>query len=386
MKFIPKELIDKVLESYLSNVTTRSRSVYWLIIIILLVSLGSLPFIFVDVAVRAGGYFQSDIERQTIYSPCNGKVLFNSILTGTRVAKGDTLMIIGSETLKAELAAISQKISENNNAMEDLGRLLSAKLVNSSISATPPVTKRYNAEFSNLARLIELHAQSYYRIRSDYQRKKNLHDQDIISDAEFEVSYFNFKSEEGNLKQVFTESMANWEMDIDLRRSDSILLQSELQKCLEDIRNRVVVAPTDGEIVQSNDIQNGTFVYGNQPVAEISPEGDLVAVCYVSPKDIGLIRQNLQVLIQVDALRYTEWGMLKAQITDISDDLIIDKEQSAYFRIKCKPERTYLSLKNGVKADLTKGMSLNARIVVSRRTLLNLLFDKTEDWINPYSN
>jgi len=386
MKFIPKELIDKVLENYLSVVTTRSRSVYWLIILILLVLLGSLPFIYVDVAVRAGGYFQSDIERQVIHSPCNGKVLFNAIRTGMQVTKGDTLMIIGSETLKAELAAISQKISENNNAMEDLGRLLSAKLVNSSISVIPLVTKRYNAEYSNLVRLVELHSQSYYRIRSDYQRKKILHDQEIISDAEYEVSYFNFKSEEGNLTQVFTESMANWEMDIDRRRSDSILLQAELQKCMEEIRNRVVLAPIDGEIVQSNDIQNGTFIYGNQPVAEISPEGDLVAVCYVSPKDIGLIRQNLQVLIQVDALRYTEWGLLKAQITDVPDDLIIDNDQSAYFRIKCKPERTFLRLKNGVKADLTKGMSFNARIVVSRRTLLNLLFDKTEDWINPYMN
>lgn len=386
MEFIPKELIDKVLESYLSVVSARSRSIYWLILIILLVLLGSLPFIFVDVAVRAGGYFQSDIERQVIYSPCSGKVLTTSIGTGTRVEKGDTLLIIGSETLKAELAAISQKINENDNAMEDIGKLLSAKLVNSSIRAMPPVTKRYSAEYSNLVRLMELHAQSFYRIRSDYQRKKILHDQALISDAEFEVSYFNFKSEEGNLKQVFTESMANWEMDIDGRRSDSILLQADLQKCLEEIRNRAVVAPIDGEIVQSNDIQNGTFVYGNQPVAEISPDGAMIAVCYVSPKDIGLIRQDLQVLIQVDALRFTEWGLLKAQIIDISNDLIIDKDQSAYFRIKCKPEKTYLSLKNGVTADLTKGMSFNARIVVSRRTLLNLLFDKTEDWINPYSN
>jgi HlyD family secretion protein len=386
MKFIPKELIDKVLESYLSHVTTRSRAIYWLIIILLLVLLGSLPFIFVDVAVRAGGSFQSDIERQVIYSPCNGNVLFSSIRTGTRVSRGDTLIIIGSETLKAELAAISQKIAENNNAMKDLGRLLSAKLVNSSIGEIPLVTKRYTAEYSSLVRLVELHAQSYYRIKSDYQRKKTLHDQEIISDAEYEVSYFNFKSEEGNLLQIFSESMASWEMDLDRRRSDSILLQAELQKCLEEIRNRIVVAPTDGEIVQSNDIQNGTFIYGNQPIAEISPDGNLVAVCYVSPKDIGLIRQDLPVLIQVDALRYTEWGLLKAQITEIPNDLIIDNNQSAYFRIRCKPERTYLSLKTGVRADLTKGMSFNARIVVSRRNLLNLLFDKTEDWINPYSN
>ena len=35
---------------------------------------------------------------------------------------------------------------------------------------------------------------------------------------------------------------------------------------------------------------------------------------------------------------------------------------TAYFRVKCKPEKTFLSLKNGYKADIKKGMSLNTRI------------------------
>lgn len=91
-------------------------------------------------------------------------------------------------------------------------------------------------------------------------------------------------------------------------------------------------------------------------------------------------------MIQVDALKYTEWGLLDAWISDISDDLIVDEGQSAYFRVECKPVKNYLSLKNSVIAELKKGMTFNARIVVAKRNLLNLLFDKMDDWFNPYKN
>jgi hypothetical protein len=145
-----------------------------------------------------------------------------------------------------------------------------------------------------------------------------------------------------------------------------------------------MLAPVSGEIIQSADIQKGTVVGLNQLVAEISPEGELVATCFVNPGDIGLINTNQNVRIMVDALHYNEWGLLDATITEISDDMIVDDGSNAYFRIRCKPEKTFLSLKNGISADLKKGMSLNARIVVTRRSLFNLLFDKADKWLNPY--
>ena len=77
--------------------------------------------------------------------------------------------------------------------------------------------------------------------------------------------------------------------------------------------------------------------------------------------------------------------MLEGSIIDISDDMIVENGSTAYFRIKCKPEQTFMSLKNGLKASVKKGMSLNARIVVIRRSLFNLLFDKADKWFNPYT-
>jgi HlyD family secretion protein len=77
--------------------------------------------------------------------------------------------------------------------------------------------------------------------------------------------------------------------------------------------------------------------------------------------------------------------MLQGDIIDISDDMIVENGSVAYFRVKCKPEKTFLSLKNGYRAEIKKGMSLNTRILVIRRSLYHLLFDKAAKWFNPYT-
>jgi HlyD family secretion protein len=83
-------------------------------------------------------------------------------------------------------------------------------------------------------------------------------------------------------------------------------------------------------------------------------------------------------------LNFHEWGLLDAIISDIADDLTRDSESGAYYSVKCKPVSSPLLMENGISAELRKGMSFSARIVVSRRSLLNLLFDKTDSWFDPY--
>lgn len=386
LELLSKEWSHKLLPDYLCRVSTRSKIIYWVIIVIITTAILSLPLIYVDVAVRSRGFFQSGIRRQPILAPCNGKVVYSAIINGKSVSKYDTLMIIGSEALAAELVSIEQRISQNTSAINDLNNLLSVRLCDTRLSTVRLGTQRYLAEFTSLTRSIELQAHSYYKRESDYLRAKKLFDQKVISDSEYEASYFIFMAEQQNLAQVLAQTLAKWELDLAQRRNDSILLQADLLRCNEDIKSHILVAPLSGVIIQSKDIQTGAFVYSNQAIAEISPDGEFVGICYVSPKDIGLIKTGLQVVIQVDALKYTEWGLLEARISDISDDLIVDEGQSAYFRVEFKPLKNYLSLKNNVVTELKKGMTFNARIVVTKRNLYNLLFDKMDDWLNPYNN
>ena len=176
-----------------------------------------------------------------------------------------------------------------------------------------------------------------------------------------------------------------WQNDLTMRKNESVRLLADLKQCSEELTDRIVLAPADGEIIQSSDIQTGSIVSAGQKIAEISPEGELVATCFVKPADIGFIHDKQKVKIQVDAFNHNEWGMLQGEIIDISDDMIVEEGSVAYFRIKCKPERTFLSLKNGYKAEIKKGMSLNTRIFVIRRSLYHLLFDKADKWFNPYT-
>ena len=351
----------------------------------ILVGIAILPFVSVDVSVQARGYFQSDIEKQVVYTPIQGKIIYTSIRNGETINKGDTLLVIDTETIRAKHASLVQRIAENDSSMMDLEKLTKIYSNDNKMLNISLITQRYRAEFANLRIQQSIQFQKYQKKKTEHERNELLYHQQIIPKMEYENSLFLLNSEKDNLNQVLLSQKSVWQNDLTLRRNESVTLLADIKQCSEELTNRIVLAPTSGEVIQSSDIQTGSIVSPGQKIAEISPAGELVATCFVKPSDIGLIHEKQKVKIQVDAFNFNEWGMLQGDIIDISDDMILENGSVAYFRIKCKPEKTFLSLKNGYKADIKKGMSLNTRIVVIRRSLFHLLFDKADKWFNPYT-
>ena len=385
MDLIPSILANYTLEGYLTKVTPRSRIIYWIIIWIVVSAIAVLPFVYVDVSVLARGYFQTDIEKQIVFTPFQGKIIFNSIEKGEHVSKGDTLLVIDSETIRSQQAALNERISENNASINDLEKLTELGSPDSSFQKIYLITKRYQAEYKNVGNQHSILFQRYQKKKTEHKRNEFLYNQRLIPETDFENSLYSLASERDNLNQLLINQKSLWQSDLTVRKEEAVKLFADIKQCNEELTNRIVLAPTGGEILQSSDIQTGSVVSSGQKIAEISPDGKLIATCFVKPEDIGLIHEKQKVKIQVDAFNYNEWGMIPGEIIDISDDMIVENESLAYFRIKCKPLSTSLSLKNGQKAYVKKGMSLNARIVVIRRSLYHLLFDKADKWFNPYT-
>ncbi|MBE3087268.1 MAG: HlyD family efflux transporter periplasmic adaptor subunit [Bacteroidetes bacterium] len=385
MEIIPFSISKYTMETYLIKISTRSRIIYWIILGVVAFGIAVLPFIYVDVSVQARGYFQSDIEKQVVFIPFHGKVVFTSIRNGDRVTKGDTLLVIDSETIRAQKAALIQRKAENDAYISDLEKLTKIDSLENLPAHQGLITQRYQAEFANLRSQQTIQFQKYQKKKTEHERNELLYNQEIIPETDYENSLFVLSSEKDNLNQILLYQKSIWQSDLALRRNEGVKMLADLEQFTEELNNRMVLAPTDGEIIQSSDIQTGSIVSPGQKIAEISPAGELVATCFVKPADIGLIHEKQQVKIQVDAFNYNEWGMLQGDIIDISDDMIVENGSMAYFRIKCKPDQAFLSLRNGHKAYIKKGMSLNTRIVVIRRSLYNLLFDKTDKWFNPYT-
>ena len=385
MDLIPFSISESGLETYLIKITTRSRIIYWIIIGMVLAGIATLPFIYVDVSVQARGFFQSDIEKQVVYTPIQGKIIFTSIHNGGIVTKGDTLLVIDTDAIKAQHASLIQRTLENEASIKDLDILTEIYSLENQSFQTGLITQRYQAEYANLRNQQTIQFQRYQKKKAEHDRNEALYHQQIIPETEYENSVFLLNSEKDNLNQLLLSQKSVWQGDLTLRRNESVKLLADLKQCSEALTNRIVIAPISGEIIQSTDIQTGSIVTPGQKIAEISPGGELVATCLVKPADIGLIYEKQKVKIQVDAFNYNEWGILQGEIIDISDDIIVENSSAAYFRIRCKPEKTFLTLKNGHRAEVKKGMSLNTRIVVIRRNLFQLLFDKADKWFNPYT-
>jgi HlyD family secretion protein len=86
--------------------------------------------------------------------------------------------------------------------------------------------------------------------------------------------------------------------------------------------------------------------------------------------------------MQVDAYNYNEWGLLTGKVSSISSDVFMDNKQP-YFKIRCQLDQHSLQLKNGYQGKIKKGMTIQAHFHVAKRSIYQLLYDKTDNWLNP---
>jgi HlyD family secretion protein len=147
----------------------------------------------------------------------------------------------------------------------------------------------------------------------------------------------------------------------------------------------IVRSPVEGTVESFAGIYTGTSLQPGQLVAVISPTNRMIAEVYIPAKNIGMLHDSMPVRIQVDAFNYNEWGVLTGKISGISDDYFL-VNNIPVFKVKCTLSSTSLKLKNGTPGSLKKGMTLNARFMIAKRSLLQLLYQKSDDWFNPSRN
>jgi HlyD family secretion protein len=186
---------------------------------------------------------------------------------------------------------------------------------------------------------------------------------------------------------LIQRQLTQWQADLSTHRLSLSELKAQERQLLQERELYTLRATVGGTIQQWAGKYEGSAVQAGEALGVISPDSNLLVECYVKPADMGLLRLNQQVLFQIDALNYREWGLAKGKVVDIAKDFSVQNQQNPLpvFKVKCRLDTPTLRLKNGYIARLQKGMTLQARFVVTRRTLAQLVFDKVEDWLNPNS-
>ncbi len=381
-RIFPIEITEFSVEALLRKYSKRSYVIYIVVLLFVLFAFAALFFITVDVSVRASGILKTPGERIAVTAPASGRIYQLRITENDVVSKGDTLFVVSQDVWKEQAKNYQVRKDELVNLLSDLNQL-TASNKRKQIAFKTDYYQQSFALYSGR----QASAQSRLEVvEKNYTRHKLLLKDKVIAQATFEPVEGEYNEAKSAISTLYNEQMNQWQSDqqqyqLELQNLESQINQLDIQQ-----QQLIVLAPVSGSIQQLAGVRQGNYVTEGQQLVEISPDSTLQVECYVSPKDIGLIRTGQVVRIQADAYNYNEWGMLDGCVTGISHDITIqNSQQQPFFKVFCRLEKTHLTLKNGFTGQLKKGMTANIRFVVTRRTLFQMLYDKTDDWLNPNS-
>ena len=375
----PVEITEHSVEQHWAEHSTRSQVIYLVLVFAFIIAIASLPFLYVDVSIQSSGLVRPVAEKTEVKSPTTGKVAEVLINDNETVRKGQPILTIQTDLLDQQLAFNRQRTQELTDYCHDLTQLTKVDLQEGQPKLTSSLYTPAFYEFRQRATEIQTRVS---QAQKDYDRASILSEKQVIARREVEERKLTLDVAQAELHSLVAQQRNQWQGMLRQHRDELAELSTDRQRLEKEKEQFHLVAPENGTIQNFSGIYPGSYVFANQAIAELSPDSLLIVESYVPPADIGFLRPEMPVTFQVDAFNYNEWGTLTGQVLSISSDVVILNDQPV-FKVRSALDQHYLSLRNGYRGTIKKGMTVHARFRVNERSLYQLLYDKVDNWLNP---
>ena len=381
---LPSETLRDSTSTWLPSIQVRTQLVYILLLVLIGGSLIALPLIKVDVSSNGNGLIRPIAEKNELHSFQSGTIEAVLVTDGQHVEKGQPLIRLQQYMTDNKLSQTSTELQQRHQYIHDL-TLLTAPGHRGRVSPSELQSPLYRQQLIRYRYAINEQQTTLDRMKTDFDMNKTLYDQHVISKKEYLDKKYEFEKSNATYQSIAEQQYASWQDDLSRYQVESGRLGTDSRQYEKEKEYNVIRAPVSGTLQQFTGRYAGGNLQQGELVGVISPDASMIAECYLSPKDIGTIKPGMPVKLQVDAFNYNEWGLLDGKVLSIDNDFILSGNDPV-FKVRCSLSNTCLQLKNGIKGQLKKGMSVRARFVLTRRSLFQLLFDKADDWINPEQN
>ena len=363
------------LESLIAKNKTKSTAIYVLVVLAIFLFLVLLPVIKIDISSQSRGIIRSITDNVPVTSVVSGNIIFIKVKNNGFVTKGDTLIKISKDGLETEKQTNDTLSYSVTQYVTDISNILKGTTQNLKTSTAREDFYNFQSKKTELQSKVS-------QAQIAFNRNKILFTKNVIAKAEYEKHVFELRFATEALNSFVNQQKATWETQKRELENQIKNLKGTVAKIKVEENNYFILAPVTGTIESFTGLQVGSFVNASQPIATISPADNLIVESSVSPTDIGLIKKNQKVKFQIDAFNYNQWGLLEGKVIDVDKNITIQKNQ-AFFKVRCGLNSKTMQLKSGYKTQVSKGMTLTTRYIITRRSLFDLLFDKVDDWVNP---
>jgi HlyD family secretion protein len=363
------------LPAFLVSISPWSRVIYYLCLLLIAGVLISLPLVRVQVSVSSKGIIRPRQEKANIIPFISGMVEEVYVSEGEYIKMSDPILKVRSFDASRNLQLLKMELTDADQYLTDLRGLLSDPL-------TVPVRQKFRTAWKEYCHHLDYLILMFEKAHKEWIRQTGLYKAGLISEKEYDDLTFSKNKANQEKVRFISESKRAWQEDYIAYLDRKRILTTQIQQTEEQIRRSMITAPVSGSLEEFSGIFPGSVLQAGETIGIISPDSKLIAEMYMQSRNIAYLSTGQEVIMQVDAFPSREWGMVKAEIYEISRDYIWLNQQAVY-RVKCRFPEKRLVLKNGYEGELIKGMTFQARCLIAPRSLFQLLTDKADDWLDP---
>ena len=335
----------------------------------------------VDVSVRSSGIIRPVEERTELRPAVSGIIRQLLVKEGQAVKAGQPILTIHHTALAPRQQLQQFEINQRRQYLLDLQRMVQARPSDSSLQhqLQSPQYRQQWAQYQY--RLLELQS-TCRRTAEELRMADRLLQGKVIAAKEHFDKVTENERAQAALQAFQRQQLAAWEQQLQQYRQEHQQYLADQQQLQASDSLYTLRAPVSGIVQGIASKYAGGVIQAGETVCTISPESALLAECYVNTRDAGLLHTGQRTRFQIDAFDYNYFGTVDGTITRIDNDFTLVNNQPV-FKVHCRFDRTQLPLRNGFTAHLKKGLTLQARFLVARRRIGQLLWDTVDDWMNP---
>lgn len=313
--------------------------------------------------VKGQGLVVSE-NKSHIMTKTSGEIKDVFISEGSEVKEGDVLFTTNGIESELQLEQINAQINSYSRRIE----LLSIAEENATNGTN--YFDRYNEEESEF----------YNKLNAAYIARKEFYvDVQALKDQGYEekqIEEFSKtqknKSDEHYFKTI--SEFTNEKNQYELEASKLIAQKEALEKGKSQYE---VVAQKNGVIHLNTPLTSGMVLQGGSLIGTItSKEEELTVETMLPSSDRPRIHVGDEVSLVVGGLLQSEYGTIAGKVTSIDEDATIDNEKgNVFFKVKVKPDKTYLEDSKGEKVNLTIGMVTETRVKYEKITYMKYILE-----------
>ncbi|RHW22170.1 HlyD family type I secretion periplasmic adaptor subunit [Pseudomonas jilinensis] len=156
------------------------------------------------------------------------------------------------------------------------------------------------------------------------------------------------------------------------------VLEEELTKARGANERQVLYAPVNGRVQDLAVNTVGGVVIEAQQLMLIVPEEEQLEVeVFLENKDIGFVGEGMQAEIKVHTFPFTKYGVVDAEVVNISDDATVDEKRGLIYRMHLRMQKNTL-FGEGREVSLQPGMAVTAEVKTGDRRVVEFFLSQLE--------